>query len=147
MNARAAGKKELQKSANNALVLLIVDSGIPPSIVDKPRFKNFCTILNPKYNPPSSTTIRDVLIPAESANVHLELIKLLSTQWNLTLSFDGGKSRRPRGLYTVTITTAAREAYLYDLHDVSYVSHTGEYLFEFLSKVRTVGPPVHMKSA
>ncbi len=98
---------------------------IYPSVVDKPRFKNFCAILNPKYNPPSSTTIRDTLIPAESANVQLELIKLLKMQWDLTLSFDGGKSRRPRGLYTITITTAAREAYLYDLHDVLYVSHTG----------------------
>lgn len=137
-NARTARKKELQKGANNALVLLVVDYGIPPSIVNKQCFKNFCAVLNPKYNPPSSTTMRDLLIPAESTNVHLKLIKLLKMKRNLTLSFDRGKSRRPQGLYTITITTAAREAYLYNLHNISYVSHTGEYLFEFLSEICTV---------
>ena len=54
------------------------------------------------------------------------------------VSFDGGKTRRPRGIYTVTITTPGRQSFLYDLHDASKVSHTAEYLLEILEEVCSV---------
>ncbi|RPD52677.1 hypothetical protein L226DRAFT_474064 [Lentinus tigrinus ALCF2SS1-7] len=70
-----------------------------------------------------------------AARVHVELTSQLSKIRDLTLSFDGGKTRRPRGIYTITVTTPARQGFLYDLQNVSKVSHTAEYILEFLEPV------------
>ncbi|KAI0356376.1 hypothetical protein OH77DRAFT_1401645 [Trametes cingulata] len=114
------GAKVLKEKGDLALTLFLVGCGVPPSVADSGFFKNFISVIQPKYNPASSTTIRDTLVPREAERVHMDLITQLRSTRNLTLSFDGGKLRRPRGIYTVTITTPSlRKSYLLDLNDTS----------------------------
>ncbi len=134
--ARQHGRKLLKQRADLELTHVLVDCGIPSRVVDHPRFLRFCSTLNSAYVAPSSTTVRDKLVPNEAARIHVELTKQLTQIRNLTLSFDGGKTRRPRGVYTVTVTTPARQGFLYDLQDTSKVSHTAEYLLEVMEVVR-----------
>lgn len=123
------GIKTLKEKGDNKLVLLLVGCGIPPRVIDTGFFKNFISSIQPKYQPPSSTTMCDRLIPTEAARCHLELLAELQEMRNLTISFDGGKLRRPRSVYTVSVTTPKdRKSYLLHLSDSSRVSHTANYI-------------------
>ncbi|KAJ2987987.1 hypothetical protein NUW54_g9257 [Trametes sanguinea] len=130
------------------LIRYIVCNGIPPSSVDSTAFKNFISAIQPKYDPPSATTLRDRLIPNEAARLQISLFEKLGTSRNLTLSFDGGKTRRPHGIYTVTITTpGSRKSYLVDLNDASRVSHTARYIVqEVLKPVLNKIPPENVSA-
>ncbi|KAI8990589.1 ribonuclease H-like domain-containing protein [Trametes punicea] len=65
------------------------------------------------------------LLPKVSRLLVLEPSKVR----NLTLSFDGGKLRHPRGIYTVTVTTPSdRKSFIINLNDASRVSHTARYI-------------------
>ncbi|KAI9065799.1 hypothetical protein FKP32DRAFT_1556380, partial [Trametes sanguinea] len=74
--------------------------------------------------------------------------RVRSTLRNLTLSFDGGKTRRPHGIYTVSITIAeSRKSYLVDLNDASRVSHTARYIVqEVLKPVLEKIPPENVSA-
>ncbi|EED78338.1 predicted protein [Postia placenta Mad-698-R] len=61
--------------------------------------------------------------------------KLLKTQRDLTLSFDGGKTWKLKGVYTIHISTPERWVFLMDLNDASHVSHTANYIVEILQEI------------
>src|SRR5262245_9794117 len=86
-------RKGLQDSADHALLLFITCNGIPPTVVNSPKFKNFVSVLNISYNPPSETTLSDKLIPNEAVNIQQATIQYLCTCRDLMITFDGGKLR------------------------------------------------------
>ena len=130
----ASGRKEaaqtLKREADHRLLLYIVCNLIPPRTVDTLEFKAFAKRLNPNYDAPCSSTIRDKLIPAEAARLDIAIIEYLRGVRDLTLSFDGGKIRKPKGCYTVTLSTPKRDPFTMTLKDGSRVSHTAKWLVE-----------------
>lgn len=129
------GQQNLKAKADKVLMLLLVCNGLPPTVIDSAEFKRYSEILNSQYIPPSSTTMNDSLIPVEAARTELEVVRFLKKQRNLTISFDGGKIRKPVALYTVHITTADRRTFLMDIDNASKLSHTGNYVFETANRV------------
>ncbi|KAI0054381.1 hypothetical protein BV25DRAFT_1806052 [Artomyces pyxidatus] len=77
----------------------------------------------------------------EAAKVTLATVEYLKTCRNLTLSFDGGKTRRRQAFYSIHVTTPQRRSFLIDLDDASYVRHTGNYIKERVDEtMMTIGP-------
>lgn len=60
--------------------------------------------------------------------VQRAMLQHITRQQNLTISFDGGKIRRPQSIYTFHITTPERESFLLDLDNASQLSHTANYI-------------------
>ncbi len=133
-NFRTEGKVALESRANNALVRLLVCCGIPPRVIDREEFRDFVTSLNPGYVPPSRSHVEERLIVSYAANVRLLQIKYLQTQWDLQISFNGGKLRK-LGFYSVHVTDSERNSFCLELDDGSRLSHTGEYVCELLLRV------------
>ncbi|KAI0710279.1 hypothetical protein C8Q72DRAFT_799358 [Fomitopsis betulina] len=121
----ASGGKEavqtLKREADYRLLLYVVCNFIPPRTIDTPEFRAFAKRLNPAYDPPCSTTIRDKLIPAEAARLDVAVIEYLWGVRDLTLSFDGGKIRKPKGVYTITLSTPAHDPFTMALKDGSRI--------------------------
>lgn len=111
---------------------LICVAGIPPRIANYPEWKNLFIAINPKisYSPPSWSTLRDHLIPAEAAKVFLAMQSYLETETNLTISFDG-LTQGSQPVYTLHIITSLRRVFLYKA-DVFYGSHDAAYLLDLL---------------
>ncbi|KAF8587825.1 hypothetical protein K439DRAFT_1613984 [Ramaria rubella] len=130
-----AGKKQLKKELDFAILKLICASGIPPSIARSDERKEVWKVASPYYQPASTTMIEDSQIPAEAAQVCEEHIKLLKTQYHLTISFDGGSICRPQAVETVHVTTADRESFLVAGHEESNVSHTSEHIEGLVTEV------------
>ena len=128
------GHKELKENGDYALMLLFACCGIPPTVVDSSEFKRYTSTLNSAYKPPSSTTLSQKLIPEEAAKILQGMIEFLKTCRNCTISFDGGKTRKPKGLYTIHITTADRHSFCVEIDDASCPSHTANYVFEILAR-------------
>ncbi|KAI0742802.1 hypothetical protein C8Q80DRAFT_1356408 [Daedaleopsis nitida] len=61
-------------------------------------------LLKVSYVPPLSTPLRENHILHEASQLHVQAPEELKKIRDLTLSFDG-KLRKPRGVYTVTVTT------------------------------------------
>ena len=104
----AEGKKQWKVRVDKALMKFIVCAGLPPTVLDATEFKEFATILNSGWNPPSSSTITRKLIPEEAAQINVAIRKYLQKHHNLTITFDGGKIRRPKAIYTIHVTTPDR---------------------------------------
>jgi hypothetical protein len=132
------GRKELKNNADHALLLFITCNGIPPSVINSREFKRFCSTLNTSYDPPSETTLSEKLIPAEAANIHCAVIQYLQTRQDLTITFDGGKLRGSKGLYSVHVSTPERRTFCMTLDDASRISHTGDYIYELLLQVSQI---------
>ncbi|KAI0725715.1 hypothetical protein C8Q72DRAFT_785068, partial [Fomitopsis betulina] len=119
----ASGRKEavqtLKREADYRLLLYVVCNFIPPRTIDTPEFKAFAKRLNPAYDPPCSTTIQDKLIPAEAARLDVAVIEYLQGVRDLMLSFDGGKIRKPKGVYTITLSMPAHDPFTMVLKDGS----------------------------
>jgi hypothetical protein len=113
------GRRNLQDAGDHALVLFVACNGLPPSVVSSKEFKNFVSTLNLDYVPASETTLSEHLIPDMAANIHQETIKYLRTCRDLTITFDGGKLRSSKGLYSVHVTTPERRAFCLTLDDAS----------------------------
>src|ERR1700675_3053065 len=116
-------------------MLFVVCNTIPPHVLDSQEFKNFVKLLNADYIPTSATTFADKLVPDESVKVQKAVISYLRTCQDLTITYDGGKIRRPKAFYSVHITTADREEFCIDLDDASLLSHTADYIDELLDHV------------
>lgn len=130
------GRKVLKERADYAVMKYFVCCGIPPSIADTDEFKNLVSVLNSTYSPPSATTLEDKLIANEGAKISLAVVSHLKTCRNLTITFDGGKIRKPKSLYTIHVTTATRQSFCMELDDASLLSHTADYILEALERVR-----------
>ena len=133
--ATNGGRKKQKEECDYHLMKCIVCCGIPPTIIDLKEWKEMMAALNPYYHPPSSTTLTEKLIVNEAAKLTAAVGKLLSTCRNLTITFDGGKIRRPKSTYSVHVTTATRRAFCMELDDASQLSHTANYILEVLERV------------
>ncbi|KIJ10218.1 hypothetical protein PAXINDRAFT_86391 [Paxillus involutus ATCC 200175] len=129
------GRKVLQDKGDYAVMKFYVCCGIPPRIADTDEFKDMVSILNSAYHPPSSTTLEDKLIVNEAAKIGHAVRTHLQTCRNLTITFDGGKIRKPTSVYTIHVTTADRRAFCMELDDASLLSHSAEYILEALERV------------
>ncbi|KAL5490634.1 hypothetical protein ACEPAI_5468 [Sanghuangporus weigelae] len=139
--AEQCGREQLIKKINFAVLKVICACGIPPSIVDRKEWKDLLCIANPKYDPPSSKTFTDSLIPAEHAFVKSKQLEHLQTCENLTISFDGGTTTGLQSIYTVHVITPQRRAFLVEGSQASLESHTAGHLFGVLNSViKTIGP-------
>ena len=115
-------------------MLLFACCRIPPTVVDSSEFKQYTSILNSAYKLPSSTTLSQKHIPEEATKILQGMFKFLKTCHNCTLSLDGGKTRKLKGLYTIHITTADRHSFCVEIDDASCPSHTANYVFEILAR-------------
>ncbi|KAF9234050.1 hypothetical protein BU15DRAFT_79456 [Melanogaster broomeanus] len=128
------GRKVLQDRGDYAVMKFFVCCGIPPSNVDADEFKDMVSALNPTYHPPCSTTLEDKLIVNKAAKIgHAVRIHLQGCR-NLTITFDGGKIRKPKSVYTIHVTTADRHAFCMELDDASLLSHSADYILEALDQ-------------
>ncbi|KAF9230189.1 hypothetical protein BU15DRAFT_33786, partial [Melanogaster broomeanus] len=127
------GRKVLQDRGDYAVMKFFVCCGIPPSNVDADEFKDMVSALNPTYHPPCSTTLEDKLIVNKAAKIgHAVRIHLQGCR-NLTITFDGGKIRKPKSVYTIHVTTADRHAFCMELDDASLLKFE-----EIISRLRRI---------
>lgn len=132
----ATGKIKYEDEVNLRVVELIAVNAIPANVVDSPQWKKFVEVMSKsKYNSPSSSTLRDRLIPGQAALVRKYQIQFLQTCTNLTLTFDGGSTRKPSSVYTIHITTAERETFFMEGCDATNERHTAEYIEGLVTRV------------
>ena len=133
--AVTTGKIKYQDEVDLAIVQLFAANGIPANVLDSPQWKKFVEVVShSKGNSPSSTTLTKKLIPAEAALVRKYQTEFLQTCANLTLTFDGGSTRKPSSVYTIHITTAERETFFMEGYDATDERHTAEYLGKLITK-------------
>ena len=134
--ATTTGKAKYQDKVNLAIIELFAVSGVPPSVLDSLQWKKFVEVAtNSKCNPPSLMMLTQKLIPAEAALVRKYQADFLRTCVNLTLTFDGGSTRKPSSVYTVHITTAERETLFMEGYEATTERHTAEYIEGLVTKV------------
>ncbi|RXW20375.1 hypothetical protein EST38_g5489 [Candolleomyces aberdarensis] len=141
---KGAGKKE--KAAKNQLfqdrvdlliTQLICVRGMVPSIVDSPEWKALVTTLNGTYKPTSSTMFSNTHIPKLAAHISKEQLKILKSQQDLTLMFDGSDMRRGQSFYTTHITTPDRQTFFVEGHKGTGERHTKEWVLSKVMKTIT----------
>jgi hypothetical protein len=133
--SKKAHRENLKKAVDYAVMQFVCVGGMPPTSVDRPQWKNIFVAASPGYEPASSSTISNVHIPREAAYIHTEQLKHLQTCENLTITFDGGTTRRQQSVYTVHIVTADRRVFLWEGNEASEESHTSEHIFNVLCPV------------
>ncbi|EPQ56401.1 hypothetical protein GLOTRDRAFT_138137 [Gloeophyllum trabeum ATCC 11539] len=136
------GRKRLKTNADRDLVSMLACCGLSPTLADAPEFKKYSATLNAIYKPPSSSWIRDFLLPQAAAKVKVMTIELLQDprERHQTLTFDGGKKKK-RSFFTVHSTTAEGRALLLELSDVSGLSHTANLIKEIIERwLIQIGP-------
>ena len=139
---RAVGKQKEKKSweafqsrVDHVIMRLICVHGLVPNIIDSVEWKELLSLLNDNVHATSSTTFADKIIPQEAAFVRDQMIDLLQTSSNLTLSFDGSSTRHPESFYTAHVTTPERISYFLDGHTGSSERHTTKWITDQLLKV------------
>ncbi len=132
---KGAGKAQLKDKADAAMVKMFCVNGLPPNFADSPEYKEYSNILNPTYNPPGRTTLTEKFIPATQALIQQQQIDYLTTQRNLTVTYDGGQTRRRHHFYTIHILTEDGRAFLMDMVDGRNVSRTGIWIKESVLRV------------
>ena len=78
---------------------------------------------------------KDVILPAEQAYVHEKQLELLQTQHYLTLTFDGGTTRRHDGHYTIHACTPSGKDFFIAMVNGRGQSHTADWIVEHLTQV------------
>jgi hypothetical protein len=116
---------------NLAIVKLFCAAALPPHIADYQEWKDMLMIANQAYHPASCSTIADSHIPKEAARVRDLVIKL---NFNLTVSFDGGGTKRQQAVYTIHFTTPDGRSFLIRGEECSDESHTGEFIAQMVLK-------------
>ncbi|KAJ3859091.1 ribonuclease H-like domain-containing protein [Lentinula novae-zelandiae] len=148
----AQGKKGVADEINYRIMQLICCDGIPPHILDSPRWKNlmeYCCRNGPNctYTPVSSSLMATSIIPNEASLVQKLTLEQLRNEWNLTVTFDGGSIRKPQSVYTTHITTEDRITYFWNGNEASDRSHDAEYVNKVIDKtVTAVGGPSKVAS-
>ena len=131
-----AGKIKFQDRVNLAIVELVAVSGIPATVLDSLQWKKFMeAATRSKCNSPSSMMLMEKLIPAEATLVRKYQSDFLRSCVNLTLTFDGGSTRKPSSVYTLHIATAERETFFMEGYDATDDHHTAEYIQGLATKV------------
>ena len=117
--------------------MLFCVSGLPLRILDTPQWKRLMeTATKFKYKPTSSTMVSGTFIPAEAALVRSHQVAFLQLLVNLTITFDGGSTRKPSSVYTIHISTADRECFFMEGHDATDEKHTAAYIENLITSVR-----------
>ncbi|KAF8594791.1 hypothetical protein BDV93DRAFT_565082 [Ceratobasidium sp. AG-I] len=135
-------QRQKEEKVNHALLKWICDRMIPPSAVDCFRWRELMDTLDSGVKTASGDTISGNFVTTEAAYIHQESIKVLSKHENLTLSYDGGTTKKHESVYTVHATVpSTREACLVEGNGASGVSHTAEHVCGVIEHVLTqVGP-------
>ena len=135
-DAIAAGRSELKAKLNHLVLKLICVRGLVPDLVDSPEWREFVLeATKGRYESASSTTFLTSYIPSEASHIRKLQYQRLQTLRNLTITFDGGTTRKPQSVYTVHITTIDRKVYFMEGHEASGESHTAEHIKDFLFTV------------
>jgi hypothetical protein len=121
---------------DHAIAKLICNSGSSLRLVDESAWGELLSALEapPDYSSPTSSYLRNKLIPAEAKRALLLMREYLAGQSNISLSFDG-LSAGEQPIYTVHTCTANRRSFLYR-GDVFYGSHNTDYVVDLLEQVR-----------
>lgn len=131
------GTIKFNDEINHRIVMLFCISGLPPRVLDTPQWEQLMeTASRFKYNPTSSTMVSRTFIPAEAALVRSHQVAFLRTLANLTITFDGGSTRKPSSVYTIHISTADRECFFVEAHDATDEKHTAVYIENLITSVR-----------
>ncbi|KAI6094308.1 hypothetical protein EV401DRAFT_1896351, partial [Pisolithus croceorrhizus] len=112
------GRKKQKETSDYHIMKFIVCCRIPPTVVDSAEWKEMVAVLNPHYQPLSSTTFTEKLIVNEAAKITAAINKILLGCQNLTITFDGGK-----------------HTFCMELDDASQLSHTAKYILEVLEHI------------
>ncbi|KAF8605490.1 hypothetical protein BDV93DRAFT_543533 [Ceratobasidium sp. AG-I] len=135
-----AGRDKLKVKGDAEFTLLFCETGMPFRLWDLPRWRSSLEAISPAYKPPTASDLADGLIPKQAAHVRMVQLGFLKTQKNITLSFDGGSTRRETFTSVSAIAPGGRTILL-KLCEGTGDSHTGNYYKGILSKwVRKIGP-------
>ncbi|QRW06033.1 hypothetical protein RhiLY_05032 [Ceratobasidium sp. AG-Ba] len=134
--------QQREDTINHALLKFLCDRMIAPSAVDCSRWREFIEAIDPSVHTASASTIADSFVTTEAAYIHEASVRELSQHDHLTLSYDGGTTRKHESVYTVHITNpATREAHIMEGNEASGVSHTAEHICSVIDKaLKEVGP-------
>ena len=122
---------------NHKIVMLFCISGLPLRVLDTPQWKRLMeTVTKFKYELTSSTMVSGTFIPAEVALVRSHQVAFLQMLVNLTITFDGGSTRKLSSVYTIHISTADRECFFMEGHDATDEKHTAAYIESLITSVR-----------
>lgn len=133
--SRKAGREDLKNILDNDVVQFICENGVPPAIVKSRSWKQMWTDANPRYTPVSATTLQEVHIPQQAQFVRTAHLEYLRTQRNITISFDGGTTRRPQSVYTFHAITTDRRVFLIRGDEASGFSHTSKHISDVTCEV------------
>ena len=133
--ARILGRKERHNLLDLAIVKFFCITGIPTSIAAKNIWKEMLIIADPSYHPASRSKLEDTQIISEAENVLAKQREILRREEDLTISCDGGTSEGHEAFWTAHVSTPARKVYFMDLCEATKVSHTGEWVKEFVLAV------------
>ena len=128
-------KKQAKEKCDYHIMKFVICSGIPPTVVNSNEWKETINVLHPFYQSLSSSTLSSTLIVNEAAKISVAIDKYLSSSRNLTITFDGGKIRKPKSLYCVHVSTSDRHAFCMELDDAACLRHTAQYILEVLEQV------------
>lgn len=132
---------QMQEDVDFATMKLICVRGIVPSVVDSPEWKERDKWLSPEYRSTSSSIFVERFIPQEAAHVRKMMMQRLSTEDYITISFDGGNTRRD-SIYLFHATTADRDSYFIAAHIGSTDRHDTKWVVAKIKEVRILLPPI-----
>ncbi|CAF4060073.1 unnamed protein product [Rotaria sp. Silwood2] len=124
----------LQRQLHDAIVQeLIIELGLPLSLVERPEFIKFMSIVDPKFKTTSRRTLTRSTIPLLYNKMHDLLKEFCSRAEYISLTLDIWTDRRTRSFFSITGHA------IIDTEFKSYVlcflplqgSHTSEKLFEY----------------
>lgn len=136
--SKRAKAQQVTMELDYAVMRFIVASGIPPTAIDLPEWKDMWMKAKPNYSPASSSKMVDTLLPRECSNVRQVQVERFRKSENLSISFDGNTTRSSDSVYTFHITTPDRISFLFEGNAQSDKSHDAEHLSRILTQVRLV---------
>ncbi|KAJ3919319.1 ribonuclease H-like domain-containing protein [Lentinula edodes] len=126
------GKADWRKQLDFCIMKLICVCGLTPNMIDTDEWKEFHLVATKgKLSATPSDTFENKYIPQEGARIHLETIKLLKKETNLTLTIDGGDTRAQDSVYTAHFTTPDRSTYFLRCYEGTDEHHTGLWVKDF----------------
>lgn len=135
------GRRQLHQCLDLAIIKFFCSARLPPAIVDSKEWKELFKLQTSSYQPASSTRLMEDHIMSEQERVRQLDIAYLRTQRRITISFDGGDTRASDAFYTVHATAQdnqhvrGRRVILLEGQECTTVSHTGEWIAEFVLRV------------
>jgi hypothetical protein len=118
---------------------VIVNCGMPISVVDNPHFRSFLKKMDPKFTPPCRQTVTNSLLPRLKLSKQLKLQEILDSSSDVSLTADIWTDRRMHAFLGVTVHTFNRGtpvSYLLSFQSFKG-SHTGVAIAEALESVIT----------